>query len=126
MKFIPIGLNCLQGNRMPNHTKEEMEKLEEKNSFLIQKSMYEDIKLMTEIETHFLLMAVFEYVISGVIPSLDRSDQRLVKSAFNRFKMAHDDNSTRYLKTCKKNQENINKRWKKKPKDEQLQHPIYG
>ncbi len=91
---------------MSNYTKEELEKLQDRNSILIQKSMYEDIKIMTEVETHFLLMAIFEYAISGVVPTLERQDQRIVKSAFNRFKMTYEDNSMKFIKTCRQNKKN--------------------
>ena len=111
-----------------NYTKEELEKLESKNSFLIQKSMYEDIKIMTENETHFLLMAVFEYSMCGVVPKLDGQEQRLVKSAFNRFKMSYDKDSKSWLKSCKRKSE-VKKEWHKKKKTDDvgnpLEHPQY-
>jgi len=109
-------------------TKEELEKLQDKNSFLIQKSIYEDLKLMSEAETHYLVMRMFEYVLNGEIPALDDKKHRFVKSAFNRFKIAYDSDSAKWLKACKKKSENKKADWQKKKTDRQgnpTEHPIY-
>ena len=112
-----------------DYTKEELEKLQEKNSFLIQKSIYEDLKLMTENEVQYLVMRIFEYVLNGELPVLDDKKHRFVKSAFNRFKIAYDNDSMKWLKVCKKRSDNKKEDWKKRKNNDTgnpLEHPIYG
>ena len=109
-------------------TKEEIEKLQGKNSFLIQKSIHEDVKIMSDSEAHYFLMSLFDYVIDGVIPSLDRQDQRIVKSTFNRFKVAYDKDSSKWLDSCKRKSNNKKEEWNNKKNDKNgnpLQHPVY-
>ncbi|MDF1877297.1 hypothetical protein JHD47_05655 [Sulfurimonas sp. SAG-AH-194-L11] len=110
-------------------TKEDIDKLSEKNSFLVQKSMYEDLKLMNASESHYILNAIFEYVISGVIPTLDKQEHRFVKSVFNRFKLAYDNDSSKWLKACKKKSSNKKQEWLKRKTDvsgNPLEHPTYS
>ena len=111
-----------------NFTKEDIEKLSEKNSFLIQKSIYEDLKLMSENEVQYLVMRIFEYVLNGELPELDNKKHRFVKSAFNRFKLAYDNDSMKWLKACKKKSSNKKQEWQKRKTDEagnSLEHPTY-
>lgn len=92
-------------------TKEEIEKLSEKSSFLTQKSLYEDIKEMTDVEAKVFLMAQYEYVIYGIVPDFDKPEQRAVKVALNRFKRDYDSDSKKWLKSCKKKSESKAKEW---------------
>lgn len=113
---------------MENFTIEQIEKLQEKNSFLIQKSIYEDLKLMTENEVQYLLLRIFEYVLNGEIPHLDNNKHRFVKSAFNRFKIAYDNDSKKWLKSCKTKSDNKKADWQKRKTDKDgnpLEHPTY-
>jgi len=109
-------------------SKDDLEKLSGKNSFLIQKSIYEDLKLMSEKEVQYLIMRIFEYVLNGEIPQLDDRKYRFMKSAFNRFKNAYDNDSAKWLKACKKKSENKKADWQKKKTDKNgnpLEHPLY-
>jgi len=109
-------------------TKEDIEKLSEKNSFLIQKSIYEDLSLMTDKEVHYLVMRIFEYVLYGEIPNLKAKEHRFILSAFNRFKSAYDNDSMKWLKACKKKSSNKKQEWQKRKTDtagNSLEHPTY-
>jgi hypothetical protein len=111
-----------------NYTSEEMEKLQGKNSFLLQKSLYEDLKLMSDSETNYIMMSIFEYVINGVIPELDDVKHRFIKGAFNRFVLAYDNDSIKWLKSCKKKSDNKKADWQKRKIDSQdnpTEHPKY-
>ena len=117
---------------MEDFTKEELEKLQEKNSFLIQKSLYVDIKEMGIEEKNLFLVSVFEYVICGAIPNLIELKYRFVRASFNRFKDAYTSDSKKWLKTCKNKSEAKSKEWqerKKTPTKDQdgnpTEHPIY-
>ncbi len=112
-------------------TKEEIEKLSEKNSFLIQKSFYFDLQNMGEIETKTVINAIFEYVLYGQIPSFNEPKYRFIKSVFDRFKDSYDKDSKKWLKSCEKKSENKKEDWQKKKGDKvdkfgnPLEHPIY-
>ena len=94
-------------------TKEEHEKLCNKNSFLINKTLYEDIKEMSDGEVRYLMYIIFEYVIAGVIPDLLNADQRFVRVAFNRFKSDYVKDSKKWLQTCKLKSDRKKEDWEK-------------
>ena len=83
-------------------SEDERKKLCDKNSFLINKTLFEDIKEMNDGEVKYLMYAIFEYVIDGVIPDLIESHQRFVRVAFNRFKRDYEIDSRKWLDTCDK------------------------
>ena len=99
-------------------TKEEHEKLCDKNSFLINKTLFEDIKEMGDGEVRYLMYVIFEYVIDGVIPDLTNADQRFVRVAFNRFKSDYVKDSKKWLTTCKKKSDRKKDEWKKRKEEE--------
>jgi len=98
-------------------TKEEQDKLCGKNSFLINKTLFEDIKLMSDGEVKYLIYVIFEYVIYGVIPDLLNEDQRFVRVAFNRFKCDYVKDSKKWLETCKLKSERKKEDWQKRKKN---------
>lgn len=100
-------------------TKEELEKLCDKNSFLINKTLFEDIKEMSDGEVKYLMYIIFEYVISGVIPDLTNRDQRFVRVAFNRFRSDYVKDSKKWLETCKLKSDRKKDEWKKRKEKEQ-------
>lgn len=108
---------------MAHLTSEDIEKLSKKDSFLIQKTLYEDIKEMNSGEVHALMIAIFAYVVDGEIA--DHSDEkfRFVRVAFNRFKKDYQDDSHKWLDSCKKKSENKKEDWKKRQPE---RHPTYG
>ena len=111
-----------------SYTQEELEKLQSKNSFLIQKSLYEDLKLMSDGEAKYIMISIFEYVESAVIPQLDDVKHRFIKGVFNRFVVAYDKDSIKWLKSCKKKSDNKKADWQKRKIDSQgnqTEHPIY-
>ena len=95
-------------------TKEEHEKLCSKNSFLINKTLFEDIKEMGDGEVRYLMYVIFEYVNDGVIPDLTSTDKRFVRVAFNRFKSDYIKDSTKWLETCKLKSDRKKEDWKKR------------
>ena len=111
-------------NKM-QYSKEDLEKLSEKNSFLIQKSIYEDLKLMSDGEVHYLVMRIFEYVLFGIIPDLNNKEHRFILSAFNRFKSAYDSDSMKWLRTCNKKSENKKEEWKKRRNKSETKEHYY-
>jgi len=111
-------------------TDEDREKLSKKDSFLLQKTLYEDIKEMSEKEAKFFMMAMFEYVLYGVVPDLSSPQDRFVKVAFNRFKMDYDSDSMKWLESCQKKSERKREDWANRSKDKNkdgnpLKHPDF-
>ncbi len=110
----------------------DRKKLSAKDSFLIQKTLYEDVKEMSEAEAKYFLMKMFEYVLHGVIPDLSLPNQRFVRVSFNRFKTDYDNDSMKWLESCKKKSDRKKEDWanrsKGKDKDADgnpLKHPKY-
>lgn len=98
-------------------TDEEMEKLCNKNSFLINKTLFEDIKEMGDGEVRYLMYTIFEYVINGVIPDLSEPKKRFVRVAFNRFKNDYIKDSIKWLDTCKLKSDRKKEDWKNRKKN---------
>ena len=99
---------------MRDLTKEDREKLAEKNSFLIQKSLRIDVKEMGFEETSIFINSVFDYVYDGDIPDLSESKYRFVRAAFNRFKEAYISDSKKWLETCRKKSKAKVKEWQER------------
>ena len=108
---------------MANLTSEDVEKLSKKDSFLIQKTLYEDIKEMSQGEVKMLVVAIFAYVVDGEIANLADNKYRFVRVAFNRFKKDYEDDSHKWLESCEKKSQRKKEDWQKKQADK---HPRYG
>ncbi len=108
---------------MAHLTDQDIEKLSKKDSFLIQKTLYEDIKEMETGEVKLLMVAIFAYVVDGEIADLTDNKYRFVRVAFNRFKKDYQDDSHKWLDSCKKKSENKKEDWKKRQSE---RHPLYG
>ncbi len=111
-------------------TDEDRKKLNSKDSFLIQKTLYEDIKEMSEKEVKYFMMLVFEYVLHGVVPDLSNPQNRFVRVAFNRFKTDYDGDSMKWLESCKRKSDRKKEDWEKRSKNKDkdgnpLKHPDY-
>ncbi len=116
---------------MSSISENDRRKLSEKDSFLIQKTLYEDIKEMSDMEVKYFMMRMFEYVLHGVIPDLTNPQNRVVRIAFNRFKTDYDNDSMKWLETCKKKSDRKKEDWANRPKEKDadgnpLKHPIYS
>ena len=98
---------------MADFTTDESEKLQEKNSFLIQKSLIVDVKEMGVEETNLFFNSILDYVVTGTEPTLEGIKFRFVRASFNRFKETYLSDSKKWLKTCKKNKDNATARWER-------------
>jgi len=94
-------------------TPEERQKIIDKGNILIDNTLFTDFFLMEDEEIGLLMRSIGTYVGRGEIPSFTK-DQRVVKMAFNRFKVSHDANCRKYLDMCKTRSENKKKDWEKK------------
>ena len=99
-------------------TEDEQKKLCDKNSFLINKTLFEDLKEMNDGEVRYLMYVIFEHVIAGVTPDLTEANQRFVRVAFNRFKRDYEIDSRKWLTSCKIKSDRKKDEWKKR-KEEQ-------
>jgi len=108
---------------MAHLTDQDIEKLSKKDSFLMQKTLYEDIKEMSQGEIKMLMVAIFAYVVDGEIADLKEDKFRFVRVAFNRFKKDYQDDSHKWLESCDKKSKRKKEDWQKKQGDK---HPIYG
>ena len=99
---------------MADFTIDEIEKLQEKNSFLLQKSLIVDVKEMGIEETNLLFNAILDYVVTGVEPNLEGQKFRFIRASFNRFKEAYISDSKKWLKTCRKKSEAKAKEWQER------------
>ena len=104
---------------MAHLTSDDIEKLSKKDSFLIQKTLYEDIKEMSIGEAKMLMTAIFAYVVDGEIANLSDPKYRFVRVAFNRFKKDYEDDSHKWLDSCKKKSDNKKEDWKKRQSEKQ-------
>lgn len=80
-----------------------------KEGFIIYKSFYEPLKVLTDEQIGRLFKAIFEYQINGTT-KVDND----IKMGFEFFKNQFRIDDEKYDKRCKKNQENIEKYWKNK------------
>ncbi len=83
-------------------TLEERQKIIDKGNILIDNTLFADFYSMEDAEIGLLMRSIGIYVGSGEIPPLDNT-QRVVKMAFNRFKVSHDANCRKYIDTCNTN-----------------------
>ncbi len=108
---------------MAHLTDEQIVKLSKKDSFLIQKTLYEDIKEMNAGEVKMLMVAIFAYVVDGEIANLTDDKFRFVRVAFNRFKTDYQDDSHKWLDSCEKKSKRKIEDWQKRQSNK---HPTYG
>lgn len=108
---------------MAHLTDQDIEKLSQKDSFLIQKNLHEDIKEMSPDEVYLLFLSIFGYVNDGELRNLSDSKYRFVRVAFNRFKNDYVDDSVKWIESCKKKSERKKEDWGKK---QGLKHPKYN
>lgn len=99
---------------MAHLSSEDIEKLSKKDSFLIEKTLYEDIKEMSTGEVKMLMIAIFAYVVDGEIANLKEDKFRFVRVAFNRFKKSYQDDSHKWLESCEKKSQRKKEDWQKK------------
>ncbi len=90
-----------------------MKKVQEKKSFVLQKSLEYDIMEMSGDEVKLLMFCIFGYVSRGEIPDLSSQSNRAVRIAFNRFAEDYKRDSAAWIETCNRNRENAHKRWGK-------------
>lgn len=80
-----------------------------KEGFIIYKSFYEPLRVLSDDQIGRLFRAIFEYQINGTT-KVDND----IKMGFEFFKNQFRIDDEKYDKRCKKNQENIEKYWKNK------------
>ena len=95
-----------------NFTNEEREKLLNKGNIILDNTLFADFYSMEDNEIASLMKAIGRYAGTGEFTTFTKDD-RIVKMAFNRFRISHDANCRKYLDTCRKSTESINKRWNK-------------
>lgn len=81
-----------------------------KNSFILYSDQREIFKRLSQRQCKELIFKIFDY--SDGIESNSNKDP-VVEMAFTAIKMALDRDQKRYDEKCKKNKENIQKRWNK-------------
>ncbi len=79
-----------------------------KDSLILYYGLYEDLQNLTKTEIADVILAAFNYEINGVLPELKSRSARIV---FRNIAKSLDINKEKYEETCKKNRDNINKRW---------------
>ena len=84
----------------------------EKQSFIIYKDWNELLLTLNDEQTGRLFKGIFDYQCNGNLP--DFEDDLQIKGIFSFFRKSFINDNEKYEETCKKNKENIKKRWKKK------------
>lgn len=82
-----------------------------KNSFILYHDYEEHIKLLSNEQRGVLLTALFAYSRSGKLPAFDRDPA--LAMAFSFIRATIDRDNEKYQERCRKNAENIKKRWGK-------------
>ena len=98
---------------MSGLTDDERQKIIDKGNILIDNTLFADFYSMEDDEIGLLMRSIGSYVGTGEIKSFTK-EQRVVKMAFNRFKVSHDANCRKYLDMCKTRSDNKKKDWEKK------------
>ncbi len=80
-----------------------------KNSFILYHSYQKHLEDLSDAEVGQLTRAIFHYSETGEVPKL----KPLLKMAFNFIREDIDINKEKYEEKCRKNKENIKKRWNK-------------
>lgn len=80
---------------------------DDKPGFLIYKSNYELIKVLSMEQRGEMFTALFEYAISSTEPDFSgRSDEQAMQMLFSIFKITMDADEARYKHRCEQNSEN--------------------
>lgn len=82
-------------------------------ALLLHHDYYDIIKLLSNEERGKLLLALYDYDLSGIEPDFD---DRALTMAFKQIKLCLDSNREHYEKVCQKNAESAKKRWSDKEK----------
>ena len=82
-----------------------------KNSFILYHNYREQLEDLTDEQVGKLFSAIFDYEIDDTVPEFTDKELKIV---FKFIKPILDSDKEKYEKTCKKNKENIKKRWNKK------------
>lgn len=83
--------------------------MKEKDSFILYNEQKEIIDTLSDSEAGKLIKAIFEYETTLQVPKLSKT----LNLVFIPIKNALDRNREKYEKACKRNKENIQKRWNK-------------
>ncbi len=94
-------------------TTDQRQKIIDKGNILLDNTLFADFYCMEDAEIGYLMRSIGKYVGQGEIPSFN-DNQRVVKMAFNRFRVSHDANSRKYLNTCETNKKIALEREEKK------------
>lgn len=86
-----------------------------KNSFILYHDYEEHFDLLTNEQKGMLITAVFQYSKTGKKPNFDHDGALMMSFSF--IKAALDRDKEKYEKKCKKNAENIKRRWEDKTVD---------
>lgn len=81
-----------------------------KDSFILYLEQQEVFEMLTDEQAGQLIKNIFKYEKFGTIPKMDK----MLNLAFVPIMQALDKNRWKYEEKCKKNKENIEKRWNKK------------
>ena len=92
--------------------------LDNKNSFKLYYSQYEQLSDLNYEEKGIIFDSIFKYEMNGEEPTFedivkDKEKQKLLRSNFKSFKLILDVNREQYKKTCEKNRKAQNSRWEK-------------
>lgn len=82
-----------------------------KENFILHHNQYPLIEELSDKEKGILLDSLYKYSMNGVIPNFEKGSALSV--VFKAFKNSIDISNDKYQETCRKNQENINKRYEK-------------
>ena len=77
--------------------------------FVLERNQKEIIDELDNEEAGIVFKAIYEYATTKNVPKLDKA----LRIVFKQFKIRIDFYDNKYIETCMKNKENIEKRWKK-------------
>ena len=100
---------------------EEMQKLNERDGFLITKSLFTLLDVMNMEEKGITFTAIIDFVRTGEIMQF-KVERSFPKVALDEFIRQYTKDREKYINKCKKNAENIKKRWDKE-KNKNPQYP---
>lgn len=85
--------------------------MKEKDNFLIYHNQYSLVEELNDIDKGLLFESLFQYSMNKELPKFEKGSP--LSMAFKSMKNAIDISNEKYLEKCKRNQENINKRYEK-------------
>lgn len=83
----------------------------EHNSFVLYKDSRIFIGRLSKCQRGELLLAIFDYVCDGFVPNFE--DDTMLQMCFDIIRSYLDRDEKKYQEKCRKNKENIEKRWAK-------------